>query len=47
MRSLRVTDWCAIRRGDVELPSDLHGVVSKTVPVGGGIGTIALETRTS
>jgi predicted nucleotide-binding protein len=34
---------CAIRRGDVEIPSDLHGVVYKTVPVGGGISSIALE----
>lgn len=34
---------CAIRSGDVEIPSDLHGVVYKTVPVGGGIGSITLE----
>lgn len=34
---------CAIRRGDVEIPSDLHGVVYKTVPVGGGLSSIALE----
>ncbi len=34
---------CAIRRGDVEIPSDIHGIVYKTVPVGGGIGSIALE----
>jgi len=34
---------CAIRRGDVEIPSDLHGVVYKTVPVGGSISSIALE----
>ncbi len=34
---------CAIRRGDVEIPSDLHGVVYKTVPVGGSVASIALE----
>jgi predicted nucleotide-binding protein len=34
---------CAIRRGDVEIPSDLHGVIYKTVPVGGGIASIALD----
>lgn len=34
---------CAIRRGDVEMPSDLHGVVYKTVPVGSGIASIAID----
>ncbi|HKC82290.1 MAG TPA: nucleotide-binding protein [Gemmatimonadaceae bacterium] len=34
---------CAVRRGDVEIPSDLHGVVYKTVPVGGGISSIAID----
>ena len=34
---------CAIRRGDVEIPSDLYGVVYKTVPVGGSLASIALE----
>lgn len=37
---------CAIRRGEVEMPSDLHGLVYKTVPVGGGISSIALELVT-
>lgn len=34
---------CAIRRGEVEVPSDLHGVLYKTVPEGGSIRSIALE----
>jgi predicted nucleotide-binding protein len=34
---------CAIRRGDVEFPSDLLGVLYKTVPLGGSIRSIALE----
>ncbi len=34
---------CAIRREDVEMPSDLHGIVYKTVPVGGRIDAIAFE----
>jgi len=34
---------CAIRRGDVEIPSDLHGVLYKTLPIGNSIRSIALE----
>jgi predicted nucleotide-binding protein len=34
---------CAIRRGDVEIPSDLHGVVYKTLPESGGISSLAYE----
>ncbi len=34
---------CAIRRGDVEIPSDLHGLLYKTVPVGSGIDAIAFD----
>jgi predicted nucleotide-binding protein len=34
---------CAIRRGDVEIPSDLHGILYKTVPVGGSLRSIAFE----
>lgn len=34
---------CAIRRGDVEMPSDLHGLIYKTVPADSGISAIALD----
>jgi predicted nucleotide-binding protein len=34
---------CAIQRGHVELPSDLHGLVYKTIPLDGGVASIALE----
>ncbi len=34
---------CAIRKGDVEIPSDLHGVLYKTLPIGGNIGSIAFD----
>lgn len=34
---------CALRRGDVETPSDLHGVLYKTIPVDGSIRSVALE----
>jgi predicted nucleotide-binding protein len=34
---------CAIRRGEVEIPSDLHGVLYKTVPEGETLRSIALE----
>lgn len=34
---------CAIRRGEVEIPSDLHGVLYKTIPPGGSIRSIAIE----
>jgi predicted nucleotide-binding protein len=34
---------CGILRGDVELPSDLHGVVYKTVAVTGSFASIAFE----
>ena len=34
---------CAIRKGDVEIPSDLHGVLYKSVAPGGGIRSIAID----
>lgn len=34
---------CAIRRGDVETPSDLQGVLYKTISEGNSIASIALE----
>jgi predicted nucleotide-binding protein len=34
---------CAIRVGDVEIPSDLQGVLYKFIPLGGAIRSIALE----
>jgi len=34
---------CAIRRGDLEIPSDLHGVLYKTIPAESSIRSIALE----
>jgi predicted nucleotide-binding protein len=34
---------CAIRRGDVETPSDVHGVLYKTISEGNSIASIALE----
>jgi predicted nucleotide-binding protein len=34
---------CAIRKGNVEAPSDLQGVLYKPIPEGGGIRSIALE----
>jgi predicted nucleotide-binding protein len=34
---------CAIRKGDVEIPSDLHGVLYKTLPIGGNISSIAFD----
>lgn len=40
---LRPDRVCAIRRGDVEIPSDLHGVLYKTIPVSNSIRSIALE----
>lgn len=40
---LRAHRVCAILRKGVELPSDLHGVLYKAVPDGGGIRFIALE----
>jgi predicted nucleotide-binding protein len=37
---------CALRCGDVEIPSDLLGVVYKDVPVGRGISSVAFEVAT-
>lgn len=34
---------CAIVQGEVEIPSDLHGVLFKRVPEGGSVASIALE----
>jgi predicted nucleotide-binding protein len=34
---------CAIVKGDVELPSDLHGIVYKHVPLSRGLDSVALE----
>jgi len=34
---------CSIMRGSVELPSDLHGLVSKQIPEGAGIEAIQFE----
>jgi predicted nucleotide-binding protein len=34
---------CAIVQGDVEIPSDLHGVLFQRVPAGGSLASIALE----
>jgi predicted nucleotide-binding protein len=41
--SLTPARVCAIRRGDVETPSDLQGVLYKSISEGGGISSIALE----
>ena len=40
---LRPNRVCAILRKGVELPSDLHGVLYKIIPDGGGMRFIALE----
>lgn len=34
---------CAIRKGEVEIPSDLQGVIYKTIPPGGSIRSIAID----
>jgi predicted nucleotide-binding protein len=34
---------CAIQRGQVELPSDLHGLVIKKIPDGSGLEAISLD----
>jgi predicted nucleotide-binding protein len=34
---------CAIRRGEVEIPSDLHGVLYKTIGEGAGFRSIAID----
>jgi predicted nucleotide-binding protein len=40
---LRPNRVCAIRKGDVEVPSDLHGVIYKTVASGAGLRSIAID----
>jgi len=34
---------CAIVKGDVEIPSDLHGVLYKRVPLNGDLSSVALQ----
>ena len=34
---------CAITKGDIEIPSDLQGVLYKRIPAGGGVWSIALD----
>ena len=34
---------CAIVKGDIEIPSDLHGIVYKHIPAGGSFSSVALE----
>jgi len=34
---------CAICKGDIEIPSDLHGILYKKIPVGSGAWSIALD----
>ena len=40
---LRPERVCAIRRGDVEIPSDLHGILYKDMSVGSSLRSVALE----
>ena len=37
------TRVCAIRKGSIETPSDLQGVLYKNISEGNGISSIALE----
>lgn len=41
--ALGATRVCAVVKGTLELPSDLHGVVYKTIPPGGSIQSIAID----